>query len=126
MNGAMPESGMVLSENSTAETRHSFNTLRISIFSFAIGIAITRTTAAVTTEMEKLTIVGRRALDHLHQEVSIPPSGTERRLPDCPICDDTEMVVGEDGARRCQCVRDRARREFYASIPEEFRNVTLD
>lgn len=35
------------------------------------------------------------------------------------------MVVGEGGARRCECVREAARRRFYGSVPNEFRTVTL-
>lgn len=75
--------------------------------------------------MEKLTTAGSRALGRLEAKLTIQ-SGIAQPTADCPECSDTGMVIGPSGAKRCECVHRRARARFYAFVPAEFREITLE
>lgn len=52
---------------------------------------------------------------HMIRGVAPTPSTS-----DCPLCFGTGMIMGDNGARRCECEKRRVRAEFFARIPAEF------
>lgn len=73
--------------------------------------------------MQKLALV-KPQMQQITPLLSVNSAPIE--LPDCPNCLDGWIVVEGEGARRCECLRNKIRARALARIPTIYQKLTLE